>query len=130
VVVCRLLLVVWSHLHLCFFAHPSGGGPTRRMYLHSGIFNFVPAFCSFFVLRTDSLNFSRKRVFKVLKDGSLLLSFSSHIENWKCKIEQAKNALYSPLNIPKKKSFFYLNYWEDLEALRRSSKIHYASQLP
>jgi hypothetical protein len=53
------------------------------MYLHNGLFILRPVFCSFFVLLTASVNLSRNLVLRVIKDGTLLLSFSSHIENWK-----------------------------------------------
>jgi hypothetical protein len=32
-------------------------------------------------LTTDSMNLSRNLVFRLIKEGILLLSFSSHIEN-------------------------------------------------
>ena len=89
-------LVLRSGLHLLSFVHPSRGGRARGIYLHNGLFNLSPAFCSFFVLWTDSMNLSKNLVLRVINDGTLLLSFSSHIENWKWYIALARNILYSP----------------------------------
>ncbi len=89
----RHLLVLRSGLHLLAVVHPSRGGPARGMYLHSGLFNLSPAFCSFFVLLTDSVNLSKNLVLRVKKDGTVLLSFSTHIENWMWYIALARKML-------------------------------------